>query len=159
MVPSFFHNCEFFWSNLPWSESDLHLYTCWSNMCLPTFSFNDFLGLKDFLSDITGGAFNENLSRLSCGSLANFMWYGNLLWLKQGSTFMAAQKVSIATPVSSFSTFSGMLDILRLSRRSCCSIWSSLTFCSMIVLFKALSSLSLISSSSFNGFVYVFHMR
>ena len=65
---------------------------------------------------------------------------------------MAAQRVSMAASVSSYYIFSGMPDNSRLSRRPCCANWSCLAFCSMIVLFNALISLSVVSSSSFNGF-------
>ena len=146
-----FYNCES--CQICHEMSPIFIYIHVGQRCvILAFSFDVFLGLKDFLSHVTGGAFNEILSRLSCGSLANSMWYGNFFWLKRSSTFMTAWRVSTAASVSSVSTFSGMPDILRLSRRPWCSNWSSLAFCSMIVHFKGLISLFLVSSSSFNVF-------
>ena len=54
-----------------------------------------------------------------------------------GSTLIAAHRVMTAASVSSDSSTSGIPDILKLSRRPCCSSWHSLSFCSAIVLFNS----------------------
>ena len=133
---------------LKWVWS-LFIYTLVKDVLL-AFSFNVFLGLKDFLSDVTAGTSHENLSWLSCGSLANSMWYGNFLWLKRGSTFMAAQRVSTAASVSSFS--SSQECLISSGYHAAHAVLTGLAFCSMIVIFKAQISLFLVSSSSCKGF-------
>ena len=47
-VAIFFYNCESFAPNLPWSESDLHLYTRWLKMCYSRSVLMFFLALKTF---------------------------------------------------------------------------------------------------------------
>ena len=108
-VAIFFYNCESFAPNLPWSESDLHLYTRWLKMCYSGSVLMFFLALKTFClmlrlehSMRTCLGFLVAAWPTLCDTAISCGWSG-------GSTFMAAQRVSTAASVSSFSSSQGCL--------------------------------------------------
>ena len=88
-----------------------------------------------------------------------FLWQpGQLYVIRQflvveaggGSTFMAAQRVSTAASVSSFS--SSQECLISSGYHAAHAVLTGLAFCSMIVIFKAQISLFLVSSLSCKGF-------
>ena len=150
MLPSFFYNCESFAPNLPWSESDLYLYTRWLKMCYSRSVLMFFLALKTFClmlrlehSMRTCRDFLVAAWPTLCDTAISCGWSG-------GSTFMAAQRVSTAASVSSFS--SSQECLISPGYHAAHAVLTGLAFCSMIVIFKAQISLFLVSSSSCKGF-------